>query len=173
MRVIGLAILLLLSFGDLRPAAGQTMSSELVRFEKIEKISITELWRLALPDVIFSDSDPVISFWRVDADYYLTDGDWRLIGVAVGGFSGLYESPVAAKVWVKGDIILLLEASRAISSKGDTATAVFGLPASACPQENPSIRKKSICEKLPVTFAVKPDREVHAGGVRIGTVRFE
>lgn len=168
MRTIELITLLHLALGSSAPLADPVQLEECVRFEKIGQISVVELSRLVSPEVIFSESNPVISFWVVDTDYDLMEGDWRLIGIAVGSFSGLHESPVAAKVWVKPDIELLLGESREISSKGDEAIAIFGLPAFSCSQKT-----LTVCEQSRTTFVVNPDREVFAGGIRLGAVKFE
>ena len=165
MRLSALTFFLISSLTYFSLQADAVQAEEAVRFDVIEQISIQELWGMLPPEIISSDSSAIVGYWKFGSDNIERDGDLYLIGIVTGGFWGLGDKPIGAKVWVQEDVVLLMEKSKSTSANSDSATAFFGLPEYACADE-----RVLRCTQPPNSFVVFPNGEVYAGGVKIGSI---
>jgi hypothetical protein len=110
-------------------AEGQKLigNSESVRFEKVDCISVKDLWSFARSEHVYSEIGAVLGYWEYDVEDAPRQGEWVAIGIVLAGFGDIGEKPVAAIVWTNGDVVFLDQLSRMASTAGNSAIMAFSV----------------------------------------------
>ena len=137
----------------------------IVKFERVNEISVDDFWTLASAKVVASKVNAIIVYWPFDYDSIAKVDGWRLIGIIGAGLFDLGETPVVAMVYARDDVYFLADESETKTKQlWNSATAVFGISPNLCRRE-PSEH----CGER-VTFSIDANNVVLGDGHEIGVV---
>jgi hypothetical protein len=134
-----------------------------VRFEKIDSLSVEEIWCLKVNKPLYSNSTTFM-IWTPHSECNPSDGDFKLVAIAIAGVGDLYEVPVGVKVWSKMELVYLHDESVGSSRGVESGTVVFGSRELSV-DASPIVRNKVVAH-----LTIDPNGHVKANDVLIGTV---
>jgi hypothetical protein len=81
-----------------------------LRVEKVETLTVSEVWYLAQQKLFCSKGHVRFSYWPYDRENDLHDGEWRSDGILMVGFGAIGDRPAAVRLWVREDWMTLVQA---------------------------------------------------------------